>query len=194
MRVCVLQQGQAPLSDLQCTTSSEALLAGKAPTFRLLVWAIDRQTGGRLCVCLASWAFDQAAPCSRAANAPSLAPRVLPPCPWNTPHHAGNHLPHVTYVVSESFVVATKRVKHAIKSDIPSIGDHISKLVHIGKATVDKLQVRRDGGWTRKLSRGRQPTPATACVCNACLGSDVSSHHTPVTCAFTLAGHPECSC
>jgi hypothetical protein len=53
----------------------------------------------------------------------------------------GNHLPQVTYVVSESFVVATKRVKHAIKSDIPSIGDHISKLVHIGKATVDKLQV-----------------------------------------------------
>lgn len=40
------QGGQAPLSDLQCTTSSEALLAGKAPTFRLLVWAIDRNTGG----------------------------------------------------------------------------------------------------------------------------------------------------
>jgi hypothetical protein len=65
-----LQRGHAPLSDLQCTTSSEALLAGKAPTFRLLVWAIDR---------------------------------------------AGNHLPSITYVVSESFVVATKRVKHAIK-------------------------------------------------------------------------------
>lgn len=90
------QHGQAPLSDLQCTTSSEALLCGKAPTFRLLVWAIDRASG--------------------------------------TP------VPNVTYVVSESFVVATKRVKHAIKSDIPSIGDHISKLVHIGKATVDKLQ------------------------------------------------------
>ena len=55
---------------MQCTTSSEALLAGKAPTFRLLVWAIDR---------------------------------------------AGGHVPGVTYVVSESFVVATKRVKHAIK-------------------------------------------------------------------------------
>lgn len=90
-----MQHGQAPLSDLQCTTSSEALLCGKAPTFRLLVWAIDR---------------------------------------------SGAHLPHITYVVSESFVVATKRVKHAIKSDIPSIGNHISKLVHIGKATVDKLQ------------------------------------------------------
>lgn len=36
--------------------------------------------------------------------------------------------------------VATKRVKHAIKSDIPSVTDPISKLVHIGKATVDKLQ------------------------------------------------------
>ncbi len=46
---------------------------------------------------------------------------------------------NVTYVVSENFVVATKRVKHAIKSDIPSVADHISKLVHIGKATVDKL-------------------------------------------------------
>ncbi|WIA18162.1 hypothetical protein OEZ85_009637 [Tetradesmus obliquus] len=91
-----VEHGQAPLSDLQCTTSSEALLCGKAPTFRLLVWAIDRASG--------------------------------------TP------VPNVTYVVSESFVVATKRVKHAIKSDIPSIGDHISKLVHIGKATVDKLQ------------------------------------------------------
>jgi hypothetical protein len=32
---------QGPISDLQVTTSSEALLAGKAPTFRLLVWAVD---------------------------------------------------------------------------------------------------------------------------------------------------------
>lgn len=76
------------------TTSSEALLAGKAPTFRLLVWAVDA---------------------------------------------SGEPVPSVTYVVSESFVVATKRVKHAIKSDIPSVADHVSKLVHIGKATVDKL-------------------------------------------------------
>lgn len=35
--------------------------------------------------------------------------------------------------------MATKRVKHAIKSDIPSVADGVSKLVHIGKATVDKL-------------------------------------------------------
>jgi len=30
-------------------------------------------------------------------------------------------------------------VKHAIKSDIPSIADQVSKLVHIGKATMEKL-------------------------------------------------------
>ena len=35
--------------------------------------------------------------------------------------------------------MATKRVKHAIKSDIPCVADSVSKLVHIGKATVDKL-------------------------------------------------------
>ncbi|GLC55265.1 PSII 6.1 kDa protein [Pleodorina starrii] len=89
-----LERGAATVSDLTLTTSSEALLSGKAPTFRLLVWAVE-------------------------AN--------------------GDPVPHVTYVVSESFVVATKRVKHAIKSDIPSVSDHISKLLHIGKATVDKL-------------------------------------------------------
>lgn len=89
-----LERGQGPLSDLQVTTSSEALLAGKAPTFRLLVWAVDA---------------------------------------------LGDPVSNVTYVVSENFVVATKRVKHAIKSDIPSVADSVSKLVHIGKATVDKL-------------------------------------------------------
>lgn len=70
LRFLPTQSGQAPLSDLQCTTSSEALLSGKAPTFRMLVWAVDR---------------------------------------------AGRHMTDITYVVSESFVVATKRVKGAIK-------------------------------------------------------------------------------
>ncbi|KAG1654764.1 hypothetical protein FOA52_015324 [Chlamydomonas sp. UWO 241] len=109
--------GRENLSELLLTTSSEALLAGKAPTFRLLLWAVDG---------------------------------------------TGRPVPHVTHVVSESFVhvstddnpwfacvsslscpccrqVATKRVKHAIKSDIPSITDSVNKLVHVGKATVDKL-------------------------------------------------------
>lgn len=57
----------------------------------------------------------------------------------------GTHCTHSTYGTSCAAAlitvhqVATKRVKHAIKSDIPSVGDHISKLLHIGKATVDKL-------------------------------------------------------
>jgi len=100
------ERGQAPLSDLQCTTSSEALLCGKAPTFRLLVWALDNQ---------------------------------------------GNPLTSITYVVSENFVVATKRVKHAIKSDIPCVADHVSKLVHIGKATVDKLMDLRQAAMEENL-------------------------------------------
>lgn len=87
-------RGQVSLSDLALTTSSEALLSGKAPTFRLLISAVGP---------------------------------------------TGEHLPNVIYVVSEPFVVATKRVKHAIKSDIPSIQDSVAKLVHIGKATMDKL-------------------------------------------------------
>eukprot|EP00775_Hariotina_reticulata_P013584 gene13584-13709_t len=84
------------LLPLECTTSSEALLQGKAPTFRLLVWAVDRISG-------------------------------MP-------------LPAVGYAVSESFVVATKRVKHALKNDIPCIDDDISKLLHVGRATIDKLK------------------------------------------------------
>ena len=43
-------------------------------------------------------------------------------------------------------------MKHAQKSDIPSVTDHVSKLVHIGKATLDKLQNLRqaavDEGFT----------------------------------------------
>lgn len=51
----------------------------------------------------------------------------------------GQHIDTVGYVLSENFVVATRRVKHAMKNDIPSTTDHISKLVHIGKATIEKL-------------------------------------------------------
>lgn len=41
--------------------------------------------------------------------------------------------------VTEGFVVATRRVKNDQKHDIPALGDDVSKLVCIGKATVDKL-------------------------------------------------------
>lgn len=41
--------------------------------------------------------------------------------------------------VSEEFVVVTKRTKNLKKQEIPSLDDPISKLNHIGKETVKKL-------------------------------------------------------
>jgi hypothetical protein len=92
-----LQNGHTWL-DMSVTTSSEALLAGKSPKFRLLARITDAE---------------------------------------------GNTLDNVTYCVSESFVVATKRVKSAIKSDIPNITDPVCKLKHIGQATIAKLKDMR---------------------------------------------------
>lgn len=69
------------------TDSSEALLQGRRPPFRLLVWAPDGLGG-----------FNHA----------------------------------VQYVVSDDFVVATRRVKQANKADIPLVNDHVSKIEHIG--------------------------------------------------------------
>ena len=40
----------------------------------------------------------------------------------------------------QGFVVATRRTRTAGKVDIPSIDDHVSKLEHMGKETVRKLQ------------------------------------------------------
>ncbi|CAL5224107.1 g6738 [Coccomyxa viridis] len=46
---------------------------------------------------------------------------------------------HVRPAVSEEFVVVTKRTKNLKKQEIPSLDDPISKLNHIGKETVKKL-------------------------------------------------------
>ena len=128
--------GAAPLSDLAVAASSEALLAGKAPTFRLLVWAVadahsDSDNG--------SGSGGGSSGSGGGNGGCSSAP-----------------LPGVAYVVSEAFVVATKRVKHAVKSDIPCVADHVSKLVHIGKATVAKLTC----GDLKRVSSGT-PAPGT---------------------------------
>jgi hypothetical protein len=47
--------------------------------------------------------------------------------------------------------VTTKRVKGAVKSDIPSIDQPVSKLVHIGRATVEKLADLRGAAVEEKL-------------------------------------------
>ena len=107
--------GAAPLPDLHVTDSSEAMLSGRKPPFRLLVRAVVRAsaaggTGGA------------------AAAAGGGGKRGEPPA-----RHA----------VSEGFVVATRRTRTAGKVEIPNVDDHVSKLEHMGKETVKKLQVRR---------------------------------------------------
>lgn len=87
--------GQAMLPDLKVTDSSEALLTGRAPPFRLLARVVRR---------------------------------------------GGDLLPGVAPALSEPFVVATARVKGAVKAEIPHVDDHVSKLEGLGVQTQKKLE------------------------------------------------------
>lgn len=49
-------------------------------------------------------------------------------------------LPSVPPLLSEGFVVATSRVRTAAKKTIPHVNDHVSKLISVGKATIEKLK------------------------------------------------------
>jgi Calmodulin binding protein-like len=89
--VVSLVKGTAVLPELQITDSSEALLSGRKPPFRLVV-------------------------------------------------RAGGGAGRIRHAVSEGFVVATRRTRTAGKVEIPNVDDHISKLEHMGKETVKKLQ------------------------------------------------------
>ncbi|KAK9817517.1 hypothetical protein WJX74_004575 [Apatococcus lobatus] len=94
--VVQMSRGQAHLPDLTVTGSSEAILSGQKPPFRLLVRAIRSQDGTRVS--------------------------------------------HIRFAVSEAFVVATPRVRTAVKAEIPHIEDHVSKLQAVGVQTQQKLQ------------------------------------------------------
>ena len=63
----------------------------------------------------------------------------------------GTALPNVMPLFSEGFVVATSRVRTAVKKDIPHCNDPVSKLNALGKATQDKLcdlrQAALDAGY-----------------------------------------------
>ncbi|KAL4859186.1 putative aldo-keto reductase 2 [Chlorella vulgaris] len=89
-----LSKGAAVLPDLHVSDSSEAMLSGRKPPFRLLVKAV----------------------------------------------HLRGQAISVRHAVSEGFVVATRRTRTAGKVEIPNVDDHISKLEHMGKETVKKLQ------------------------------------------------------
>lgn len=201
------------MSDLALTTSSEALLSGKAPTFRLLVWAVEangepvpyvtyvvsesfvvRGAEGAACdsltnglpVRLAGNVYrrsERGVLCLYCTRPYCTRPhwggtrsRVLRkihayvrPNTLRVPAGCGIMLPEAkptqrshasalqcwqpgAPVLPTPPQVATKRVKHAIKADVPSVGDHVSKLLHIGKATVDKLLDLR-GAFTEEGER-----------------------------------------
>ena len=85
----------ASLADVSITGSSESLLSGQRPPFRLLARALDATT-----------------------KAPVRG---------------------VTFAVSDAFVVATPRVRTAVKAEIPMASDHVSKLNAVGPQTQAKL-------------------------------------------------------
>eukprot|EP00210_Caulerpa_lentillifera_P004247 g4051.t1 len=89
-----LEKGKAILPEIHVTDSSEALLSGRKPPFRLLAWVQEKD----------------------------------------------NYNITVKRAVSEGFVVATRRTRTAGKADIPKVDDTISRLEHMGKETVKKLQ------------------------------------------------------
>lgn len=53
---------------------------------------------------------------------------------------SGTAIPYVPPLFSEGFVVATARVRTAVKKDIPHCNDPVSKLNALGKATQEKLR------------------------------------------------------
>lgn len=106
---------------LQVTDSSEALLTGRRPPFRLVIWVNDQSTH--------TGEVPQQLPTSSATDGQGHASSSA----------TGTASQAAQYAVSEEFVVATRRVKQANKADIPLVDDHVSKIEHIGRETVKKL-------------------------------------------------------
>ena len=87
--------GSTTLVDVCVTGSSESLLSGQKPPFRLAARAVYAATG-------------------------------VP-------------IKGIAIAVSDPFVVATPRVRSAVKADVPVVTDHVSKLNAVGPQTVAKL-------------------------------------------------------
>jgi hypothetical protein len=104
------------LPDLKITESSEALLTGRAPPFRLMARAIWR-TGERI---------------------PGISPVLSEPFVVSQGPAPANVV--CTNQIAAEFQVATARVKGAAKVEIPHVEDHISKLEGLGLQTQKKLE------------------------------------------------------
>ncbi|GFR49154.1 hypothetical protein Agub_g11174, partial [Astrephomene gubernaculifera] len=109
----------ALLPELALTDSSEALLTGRKPPFRLLVSPLPADVGAED---VGAMEADMGAALQQHQQQQQ---RVL----------AGA----CSYAVSEEFVVATRRVKHANKAATPLLEEPVGRLEHIGRETVRKL-------------------------------------------------------
>ena len=187
-----MQRGSAQLPDLHVTDSSEAMLSGRKPPFRLLVRAIA--TDGRpirirhavsegfvvrlvplnapaccILACTVSWHICMPARRSWGGGAKTAAcsawpwqaesiraylgcmlspllPTLVLGCHSELLPPPVSHLARCDQLSSmwpthaSDLQVATRRTRTAGKVEIPNVDDHVSKLEHMGKETVKKLQ------------------------------------------------------
>ena len=152
-RVVLLPQGGlVSLSGLRCCASSEAVLRGKGSHFRLALRAVDAATGAPLPDVSAFggqegkvWCWQGRCLSARIRNAHTQM-RVMHAqtnslsMPRNQPPSKTKRNKQVAPVVTEPFLVATRRMKQALKRDTPCTADEISRLHHVGRATAEKLR------------------------------------------------------
>lgn len=132
-----LNKGVAELPSLTVTDSSEAILHGKRPPFRLHAKFVLQQGEENKNGAEGLWYDGRDAPWlppsrrkkkNGQSHSTSLTTRK------KTQSFLG-----VKAAMSEDFVVATRRTKTSRKIDVPNIDDTIGKLMHMGKETVKKL-------------------------------------------------------
>lgn len=131
------------------TESSESVLAGtKRPPFRMVIKAVKgnlRYLHLELAVLSCMPHCHQLYTVCREVKVTESSESVLagtkrPPFRMVVRAVKGNGSRlNIRPAVSEEFVVVTKRTKNLKKQEIPSLDDPISKLNHIGKETVKKL-------------------------------------------------------
>jgi hypothetical protein len=146
--VWVVQRGMAQLPDLHVSDSSEAMLSGRKPPFRLLVRAVHTE-GRRLAIRHAvSEGFVVS---GQAVSTITSGFRIcFEGCGWTQAPFCSRHVPEASTDrqpcldaingISKPAQVATRRTRTAGKVEIPNVDDHVSKLEHMGKETVKKLQ------------------------------------------------------
>jgi len=148
--VLLPQGGLVSLSGLRCCASSEAVLQGKGSRFRLVLRAVDASTGAPLSKVRSVHVRGEGGQMRMDGfdifplrlNRPRLPSHPLTSLfqPLTNPNNNPLHHPQVGHVITGPFLVATRRMKQALKRDTPCTIDEISRLHHIGRATAEKLR------------------------------------------------------